>query len=135
MRDIEFRGKLEECKGEWIYGYYVYTHDRHRIIFEDKEGYYCEEEVVPETVGQFTGLKDKNGTKIYEGDIVKIDNGFHKIETGQVEWINCQANYLITWTEIGCKCSETFGNNEFTKDHFEVIGNIYKNSELLADAK
>ena len=76
---------------------------------------------------QDTGLKDKNGKKIYDGDIVKIDDNWSPVEIGQVEWIDTQATYLITWTKWGCKCAETFGNIEFTKDNFEVIGNIYEN--------
>jgi hypothetical protein len=66
MRKVKFRGKRKE-DGEWVYGYYVFTHDIHRIIYEDKEGYYCEDEVISETVGQFSGIEG-----VYEGDILGL---------------------------------------------------------------
>lgn len=73
----------------------------------------CEKyEVIPETVGQFTGLTDKNGKKIFEGDIVY--NGVFK---AQIELINGHFS--------------PFGSDTFFADECEVIGNIYDNPELL----
>lgn len=86
-REILFRGK-DVDNGEWVYGSYLqrYNHSiddgwlEYYIV--DDLGY--EYEVIPETVGQFTGLKDKNGTKIFDGDKVLIDN-----EIGNVK------NYIL----------------------------------------
>ena len=77
----------------------------------------CEKyEVIPETVGQFTGLCDKNGKKMFEGDIVKSPNGTQ----GVVEWQNAECAFLVN-----------IGDDWQTMDDcpYEVVGNIYDNGE------
>ena len=135
MRDILFRGKDDES-GKFIYGYYGLERDmRKKIPFILKPSIAWEEDgilfssfVIPETVGQFTGLADKNGTKIFEGDIVRRT------------CININFDYIVKYNiDLG-----EF-ELEFIKDggslamfhgiDGEVIGNIYDNPELLKKEK
>ena len=136
MREILFRGKRTD-NGEWGYGDYTKARDylngkeMHIIIPPDVEAFpHCEfagyEEVIPETVCQFTGLTDKNGRKIFEGDIIKCKvhemNGY-RVRRGVVEYhgvgfiMNLDPNSWYDQKNISFDC--------------EVIGNIYDNPELL----
>ena len=139
MREILFRGKRTD-NGEWFYGYYTnarYYLDKkemHIIFEQDVEVYpHSEfaggEEVIPETVGQYTGLTDKNGRKIFEGDIVVFADFFNdEIHRGVVYWCD-----LAFWFD----CTETEGDEGMyslayiSVNVLEVIGNIYDNPELL----
>ena len=81
-------------------------------------------------VSQFTGLLDKNGKEIYEGDVVRFgnlgDEGTGEYRLGTVEWCNtCCAGFRLQWSG--------FGNNERlgTQENIEIVGNIYESPELL----
>lgn len=127
MREILFRGECTET-GDWVKGFYVRLyddkgHESHRIYpgyaETDCGDYYPDFwEVDPETVGQFTGLTDKNGKKIFEGDIfIFPEIRKHKYV---VEW---DANYA---------CFDCFNDvSGFDASSIEVIGNIHDNPELL----
>lgn len=133
MRDIVFRGKRTD-NGKWIEGYYAkqsnhacfahelkYTHFIYRDVFMDFGlGGLEEIEVVPETVGQYTGLTDKNGKKIFEDDIVKIKGKTRYIFYG------CSGFRHTNYGEY----ADTL-ENVFSVVDCEVIGNKIDNPELL----
>ena len=130
IREVIFRGKRTD-NGEWVKGYLYITHiGAHEIGSYDAE-INIERftfDVIPETVGQYTGLTDKNGVKIFEGDIVhcvsKLDSADMVIifECGQFRMILAE-KYHEYQTNVGY-----YDINCFAK---EVIGNIHDNPELL----
>ena len=115
MREIKFRGKRLN-NGEWVYGD---LHIRTPFPHIHSEIDYGKVNIDPHTVGQFTGLHDKNGKEIYEGDIVRCDMG------GE-----CEVSYCIGGGFAGFDLSPAFHNGHQLKD-VEVIGNIHDNPELL----
>ena len=125
MREILFRGKRTD-NGEWVYGWYapLVCNDKTVIPYIRNENG-TDKEVVPETVGQYTGLTDKNGKKIFEGDV--LDCGDRIVI---VEW----HRYCGTWDSRfikykGEKCSNGITPFEW-KYRAVIIGNIYDNPEL-----
>ena len=124
MREILFRGKTK--RNEWIYGDLI----THWIDFDDAiKQHHTREiwDIKPETVGQYTGLTDKNGKKIFEGDIVKENDIYHKGE------LQIKGN---TW-RVAFADGLFFGNFKNISvylqslDGMEVIGNVHDNPELL----
>lgn len=126
MREILFRGKRLD-NDEWVEGFYstvYFGNGREPAIIPDEEFKWEPFRVNPETVGQYTGLTDKNGKKIFEGDIVKYGNSPCLVV---FEQRNGTAYFGIVISEI-----ETYGfGNYASPDVVEVIGNIYDNPELL----
>ncbi len=140
MREILFRGKRIN-NGEWVYGAYYGTcritnedggfEYKHLMRRNNDEPLYI---VDPETVGEYTGLKDKNGKKIFEGDIVRY----------RLEWWQCPMKSVVEY------CADKWNYPAFDlKDHdyeanglqcaheegigLEVIGTIHDNPELLEE--
>ena len=130
MREILFRGKRkgdEEWEQEWILGdlMQIPTHNFCSIIEQTA----CAEnwEVIPETVGQYTGLTDKNGNKIWENDICDRKEPFPEIVKMQKgDWI---LDYSYAVGRENCYCNLGFYVCE--RNSVEVIGNIFDNVELL----
>ena len=135
-REILFRGKLkdkDEWIGEWIEGIYCPCYwdlymrrvEKPRIIIlsnkKKTDGLW--REVIPETVGQYTGLKDKNGVRIFEGDIVSIAKYGGLIY--KVVYVPCRYE-LVNSKGVNC-----FVLDIYKSENIEVIGNIYDNPELL----
>ena len=160
-REIKFRGKRLD-NGEWIYGNVHFPNKLFTGVFicpdttygdvapgmEDGDnfeefkkhgaaiGHY--HRVIPESVGEFTGLKDKNGKEIYEGDIVRF-NEFYEGDYKQREGVA-----VIVWDEEGhsvCQVDKEDGEEfyicstwDLSKNYGgEIIGNIYQNPELIKE--
>lgn len=131
MREILFRGKdfSGVINHSWCFGSLDTTEDdRAIIIYSDRFGNKCRIIVNPKTVGQYTGLKDKNGTKIFEGDIVKRFL-LGKMYIFQIVYDNGLTSFI---GQAGIKFT-TFDYDpaEFDSAEFEVVGNIHDNPELL----
>lgn len=127
MREILFRGKRAYSRG-WVEGHLI-VFPKSKItkimVWNASDLDFDAIEVIPETVGQFTGLADKNGKQIFEGDIVR--------------WPGLRAVGIVQYGEFNCSCCDgVFGwhfGTEDIRDHdsYEVIGNIHDNPELLPD--
>ena len=114
MREIKFRGYDEENKC-WRYGHLFETVEGIRRCYNIVEGREVKYYVSPESIGQFTGLHDKNGKEIYEGDIVKVGKMKYFAE---IKW----NNFLGRWD------CEPY---TWSVHNFEIIGNIHQNPELI----
>lgn len=139
MREILFRGKRVD-NSEWVYGSFtpsmnarsyittdrICTYDA-SIVFADNDQYATFAKVNEETIGQYTGLTDKNGKKIFEGDILRIRG-------------DKEHPVLIVFLDFGWVCvMERYKHYrhrlENNSEKYEVIGNIHDNPELLQHSK
>ena len=123
MREILFRGKRKD-NGEWVQGYLYRSSEKLNpfIMLKSEKG--ASYEVNADTVGQYTSLTDKNGTKIFEGDIVKYGDTVHNVV---FEQRNGTAYFGLVYSTLE---TLSFGYYQDLKQ-IEVIGNIYDNPELV----
>lgn len=121
MREILFRGKGDKKYngGMWYFGVPIRCYDGDWQICTNNS----KRTVIPETIGQYTGLTDKNGKKIFEGDIVDILT--ENEEIGVITWADDEAMFIVD-------SDGWYANfDNYYSTEFEVIGNIYDNPELL----
>lgn len=124
MREILFKAKT--INGNWVNGLLANKNDKWYI--SNKAGSPFAYDVRPETICQFTGLCDKNGKKIWENDILMAhldeffpeDVTYETVEWGVAGWVTHEANSIDRQYLY-----------EFDLEHFEVVGNIFDNPELL----
>lgn len=124
MREILSRGKRID-NGEWVEGYFVNLwlvhYQKHQPIITDNNA--VSYDVDPSTVGQYTGLTDKNGRKIFEGDIMAFTAyGFDYV--GTVEFADGSFSVM-------CEHASPFLDQAVSKHGAYIIGNIHDNPELL----
>lgn len=136
MREIKFRGKRLDNK-EWVYGDLVHNSKKEPtwiMLFGDTPRFIL---VTEKSIGQYTGVKDKNGKEIYEGDIIQYtfdspeslyatENGL-KVRISKVFWSEWRGSFAV---------GDSLANNDLFNyvrngNRVEVIGNIYENKELL----
>jgi len=142
MREIFYRGQTrrygekirmngEKVPSNWVYGGICQGKGDFSIIYGsmdvERENPTEKHVVYTDTIGQYTGLTDKNGTKVFEGDIVKL---FYKdgFEIGLIGWSNIDFRYKFASPD-----GTAYGFD--VTDVFEVVGNIHDNPELLGGAE
>ena len=150
-REIIFRGKRVDT-GEWVEGSYVHRTqfygedcpcDDHFILIggEFHADYYNAQEIIPETLCEFAGLTDKNGKRIFEGDIIKSTSdlvNFRGEKSGkkvtkfyEVVVTDDNSSYTYGTREIGRTYISRTIYKENAKQFYEVVGNRFDNAELL----
>ena len=121
MREIKFRG-FNRKNNVWLHGFYLQNRGAHFVCPDEwaTGKSWDDYEIDPETLGQYTGMKDRSGTEIYEGDIVNFDD---EQENGVVVYDNEQALFGLKYDDRFNP--RTFGLYDSEPNELEVIGNVH----------
>lgn len=135
-REIEFRG-YNPKNGKWLYGYYLVNRGKHYIVqdgIQPPSATPEDFEVEPESIGQYTGLQDRNGKRIYEGDILRLSDrdGNQEVvvvEHGHYGWTFYNPRTAVFQSDGShtCRAVENF---RFVFGSGIIIGNVRDNPEL-----
>jgi len=128
MRTIKFRGKRLD-NGEWVVGFYQ-PHANGKVVFIGDYSGLTDipklHKVILESVGQWTGLVDKNGKEIYEGDMVKAENTQN---VGEIKYVHEHGSFLVYSHDENGAYYE-YLDIGLCEKYFEVIGNVFDNGDL-----
>lgn len=138
MQEILFRGKRVD-NGEWVEGVPVpiiinsYPTNRIELVrshsYDELDNFNLlsdDEEIIPTTLGQYTGFQDKNGAKIFEGDIIRGTGSKAKEENFAISWSDATCGFVA-----GIGMSVKPNLNQATVSNYEIVGNVYDNPGLL----
>ena len=123
MREILFRGKRADNE-KWVIGY---LSSKHTITITTPCGHTDEIVICADTVGQYTGLKDKNGKRIFEGDVAKVLQGKDK----DIAYVGFENGAFMLYPKTGNIYERTLWEYWYNDWDVEVIGNITDNPEFL----
>ena len=131
MREILFRGK-RTINGDWVYGDFVHGNERKSLrdsifVYDSETQSFNDYEINPSTLGQYTGLTDKNGKRIFEGDVAKVLQGKDK----DIAYVGFENGAFMLYPKTGNIYERTMWSYWYNDWDVEVIGNITDNPELL----
>ena len=121
MREIIFRGQRAD-NGEWVYGFLTKMWGEYHIVDGNNEN--SAYEVIPETIGQYTGIINKNGKKVFEGDVVEYAGS-----CGEIVFVERRGAFMSNEKDMYCEWLSNLP--QYGTGIMEIIGNIYDNKEIL----